>query len=691
MFFAYQSKAQWKKMDIDGGISKRVVKTDSFAYMMTQIALYKSDLNLSKWNKVDLTFPYGSNVYSDDNLLMVINSGSNSPIKVSKNNGNSWISIPYDTNNFVVNPIKFQGFNYMVMQNKNKDTTLLYRFQNDSISKISTYPINYSIFSSQDTIFYRNNSTNRYYYSTSIDSLTIIPQDLFINKLTSVVKYQGKFYGVYQGKSIYFSAGDGNWKRINNFPIVNYINRYSFVDSTLFFNTIENNKVVLYCLPNPNENWLKLNSPNIIFNNIIRIGNNYIYSSNFGNYQFNLNNGLSFKMNGFQFPSLTSNMYQRGNIMYMNICDSLYSTSDNGQTVQRTSVTPFNTNTSNYYEINNINFIIANGNLYRADRAMQNFSKCILPDTNFYNCVFIGTDDSSFYLNVQNKANTGVNILSSKDGTSFHILSNFFNGKYFRVSHIYLDSDTLYAIDELKKMEYYSTTNGNSWQGTKKTLPVYTQYKISSSNLKKYAGHYFLYLVEYGKFDDINHYLMKLNGKWVYASSDLNYVYFSENFSVDNISFKFENRNSLLYSLYSLKTFINTNINFNVVPGQYINHFFFKQNTIYVEMSGGGIFYRSFSMPTNIFSTKKKPELKLYPNPASDVLYLQLNNPIEEVKTISIYSIQGLLISEYYAKNIENVDGVASIYLQQLVPGNYIVKMLTNENVYSAKFVVSHY
>lgn len=688
LFLSFQSKAQWKKMDIDGGLSRRVVKTDSFVYMISQTTLYKSDLNLSKWDKVAVTFPYLSTVYSEDNVLMVIKSGSNSPIKISKNNGVSWNSIPYDTNNFVVNLIKFQGANYLVMQNKNRDTTLLYRLQNDSLKKISTYPINYSIFSSQDTIFYRNYSTNRFYYSTNIDSLTIIPQDLFIDKLNYLVKYQGKFYGVYQGKSIYFSTGDGYWRKINNFPAVNSVNSYNFVDSTLFFNSSEGGKVVLYCRPNPNGIWIKLNPPNINFNNIIRIGNNYIYSTQNGIYLFTLTNSWSFKMNGVQHPSLSGNMYKRGEKVYLNIRDSLFSTSDNGQTVQTTTPTGFNAYSSAYFSFNNINFIISNGILYRADPFMQNFSKCILPDSNFFSSVFAGVDDSSIYFTVKNKSNNGAYVLSSKDGLSFRTLNNFFNGKYFRVKYIYYDKDTLFALDESLKTEYYSITKGNSWEGSKGVLPNYIQYPISGGVLKKFAGNYFLHLVEYGKIDDIDHFFIKQKGKWVYASSNLHYVFSSECFSLDGISFRFESKNKLLYTLDSLKTFKNTNIDFNVAPGQYILGYLFTQNSIYVEMSGGGIYYRSFSMPTSVVASKKKPVVKLYPNPVKEVIHLQLNNPAEEVKSISIYSMQGMLISEYHSENIETIDGVASINIQPLVPGNYIARMITNERVYSSKFMV---
>ena len=73
--------------------------------------------------------------------------------------------------------------------------------------------------------------------------------------------------------------------------------------------------------------------------------------------------------------------------------------------------------------------------------------------------------------------------------------------------------------------------------------------------------------------------------------------------------------------------------------------------------------------------------IKLYPNPASDVLQIA-NTSSEIISNVSIYSISGALIKE-----LKSADTIESIYVSDLQSGLYFVKIQVNDEVKNFKFI----
>jgi len=67
--------------------------------------------------------------------------------------------------------------------------------------------------------------------------------------------------------------------------------------------------------------------------------------------------------------------------------------------------------------------------------------------------------------------------------------------------------------------------------------------------------------------------------------------------------------------------------------------------------------------------------LKIYPNPVNEILYLNVNN----YRKIEIYSISGVLIKEFNENNIIEVEGLDS--------GIYLIYIYTDNNFYVEKFI----
>ncbi len=88
--------------------------------------------------------------------------------------------------------------------------------------------------------------------------------------------------------------------------------------------------------------------------------------------------------------------------------------------------------------------------------------------------------------------------------------------------------------------------------------------------------------------------------------------------------------------------------------------------------------------PSNILGTDANSldnSIKLYPNPASDVLHIA-NTSSEIISNVSIYSISGALI-----KDLKSADTIESISVSDLQSGLYFVKIQVNDEVKNFKFI----
>lgn len=98
---------------------------------------------------------------------------------------------------------------------------------------------------------------------------------------------------------------------------------------------------------------------------------------------------------------------------------------------------------------------------------------------------------------------------------------------------------------------------------------------------------------------------------------------------------------------------------------------YFGVNSSIISNPNNCILHRFVSV-----DNKKEDELKVYPNPAIDNIYFNLN---DEVKQIRIYDDQGRLV-------LNDTSNANHINIENLSAGLYLLQLITNKNVYHSKF-----
>ena len=84
-------------------------------------------------------------------------------------------------------------------------------------------------------------------------------------------------------------------------------------------------------------------------------------------------------------------------------------------------------------------------------------------------------------------------------------------------------------------------------------------------------------------------------------------------------------------------------------------------------------------------SISNSEELKVYPNPTRDRLYIQMEN-LEAVRNIRIYDNQGIVYG--YIETVNNGNQI-EIDVNNLSPGIYFLRLIHNEEVITKSFVIS--
>jgi hypothetical protein len=84
----------------------------------------------------------------------------------------------------------------------------------------------------------------------------------------------------------------------------------------------------------------------------------------------------------------------------------------------------------------------------------------------------------------------------------------------------------------------------------------------------------------------------------------------------------------------------------------------------------------------NVSNKSSDYSINLYPNPATDLLYI--NGQTSKIKSITIFDVQGKLISK---KPDLNSEETLSISLKGLSLGIYSVKIITETDVFVQKFI----
>ena len=88
--------------------------------------------------------------------------------------------------------------------------------------------------------------------------------------------------------------------------------------------------------------------------------------------------------------------------------------------------------------------------------------------------------------------------------------------------------------------------------------------------------------------------------------------------------------------------------------------------------------------------TLNEQDIKIYPNPATDNLYLQLQLPAATSATISITDILGRPMNNPKFMNLPYGRQTISIPIQMLPTGIYLLKWQTNSTIQYLKFTVEH-
>jgi hypothetical protein len=83
--------------------------------------------------------------------------------------------------------------------------------------------------------------------------------------------------------------------------------------------------------------------------------------------------------------------------------------------------------------------------------------------------------------------------------------------------------------------------------------------------------------------------------------------------------------------------------------------------------------------PTYIKSVFESNTIKIYPNPANDILYILPQNNTE-IKSIKIYNFLGILVYNQYYSN-------SPLQISYVTKGLYIVRCETNKGILSTKFI----
>ncbi len=79
--------------------------------------------------------------------------------------------------------------------------------------------------------------------------------------------------------------------------------------------------------------------------------------------------------------------------------------------------------------------------------------------------------------------------------------------------------------------------------------------------------------------------------------------------------------------------------------------------------------------------------ITVYPNPASDYLYVKHSDPLEAIQYIKIYSADGKLISQV---NPNNLNGPVTIDISHFQNGLYLLKINSTDHSYNKAILISH-
>ena len=87
--------------------------------------------------------------------------------------------------------------------------------------------------------------------------------------------------------------------------------------------------------------------------------------------------------------------------------------------------------------------------------------------------------------------------------------------------------------------------------------------------------------------------------------------------------------------------------------------------------------------------TDNDHKLSIYPNPAGDVLYLKYSIKDDKDITVNIYSLSGNTLRSIKLNN-QPASGIMKIAVDDLVPGIYFVRVITDKHIKTEKICINH-
>jgi hypothetical protein len=107
-----------------------------------------------------------------------------------------------------------------------------------------------------------------------------------------------------------------------------------------------------------------------------------------------------------------------------------------------------------------------------------------------------------------------------------------------------------------------------------------------------------------------------------------------------------------------------------------------------IDLSISDIFEFTITSTTSIRNTEEANRVYIYPNPANEILTVELNNPEAKDFELEICTYYGNLICRDSFKSLLH-DNIFKIDISHFNRGAYFVKIITNNNVFYKKLIVN--
>ena len=219
---------------------------------------------------------------------------------------------------------------------------------------------------------------------------------------------------------------------------------------------------------------------------------------------------------------------------------------------------------------------------------------------------------------------------------------------------------------------YHSTDNGVSWSAA--SLQGHSVYSLAVSGDTVYAG------TESGVYVSINN-----GGDWTQTALNNQYVYALAtygNYVFAGTDTYPQGSGGVYFSRDRGVSWIDVNQGFNVIPTVYsllINH-----NFIYAGTAGNGVWKRPLSeMPNGINDIPENSHFSVYPNPASDVITVDIDRNIKADFTLNILNITGSSVkTKHFKQNQQQIN------TGNLPNGIYMVEIKTKDWTGMQKIII---